>query len=256
MSASNVILHRVAGYLFSDAAGIGPDGRLTFIASKIAILPRMRAAVVQRGLGNRVRQALKWFSDFNEVEEAASCLHAYVGDVMRVVRRDHWLYMHAFTPSFSAVECALEVTIVGWSSRMSRPVAYSVATVDWSHPDRIGPMARESLPAMEIAALCPIAWRPRFDGDPEIVLGRPLSTVADVDELDPECDGLKILQAQRCKFVDRPDSGPVSVIGGFAEMATVTAEGVAVKRIHTWQEDEIGKRIRPRVRVRADHRET
>lgn len=49
----------------------------------------------------------------------------------------------------------------------------------------------------------------------------------DVDELDPEADGLEILQVQRRMPLEMP-------IGGFVQLTSVTTASVRSRVIHRW----------------------
>jgi hypothetical protein len=250
MSASNVILHPEAGYAFSDAVGIGQSGEIRFLRSKIAVVPKIGAVVLQRGLGNQTLAAQSWFSRHDSIDDAVSSLPVYLKSALNTVWQLAYYHRHCFENSFTSAELAVEVTIVGWCRRRARPVAWSICSLTWKHPDTIGPRSRTVVPDGTMSEISAISVRPAPAECVSQLLEKPLATTEDVHALDPEIDGLKLLQAQRLLFSERPGMGLVSIVGGFAEMATVTAEGVSVKRIHTWPEDRIGERIRPRVRVK------
>lgn len=58
-------------------------------------------------------------------------------------------------------------------------------------------------------------------------------------------DGLAILQAARITQAADRDGRLQYGVGGFIEKTAITADGVTTRRLHTWQEDEVGQNIRP-----------
>lgn len=64
------------------------------------------------------------------------------------------------------------------------------------------------------------------DAETHARFARAYPDITSGDELDPERDGLRMLEIQR----HRPSHG----IGGFAQLTTVTATGISTRIIHRW----------------------
>jgi hypothetical protein len=81
---------------------------------------------------------------------------------------------------------------------------------------------------------------------PDIRLDDPLSLM-DPSAFDPEKDGLRIVAAQRdnIRFPLKGKGKPMSLIGGGAQLACVSRDGVDVKTLHVWSEDRVGELINP-----------
>ncbi|MGY3130875.1 hypothetical protein ACVWZM_001557 [Bradyrhizobium sp. USDA 4501] len=72
----------------------------------------------------------------------------------------------------------------------------------------------------------------------ELVQGRLRSKHPDA--IDPEVDGLAVLQLQR----ENPHlkNGDCCFVGGFAQVTTVMTDSITTRIIHAWP-DELGRRI-------------
>jgi len=64
------------------------------------------------------------------------------------------------------------------------------------------------------------------------------------DKFDPTRDGMRVLEIQRRHLPDWPASVNHHVVGGFAQLTTITENSIETKIIHRWP-DEVGQPIRP-----------
>jgi hypothetical protein len=135
-----------------------------------------------------------------------------------------------------------ELTCVGWSDRMARPVALMATTFEPKDPADIHGLSwtdgyRQFHPqAAPLAGLCPVI-------DSSAALGRSMICPEDLETMDLERDGLALIEEQR-RVPFNFEGRAAYLIGGLAELTTATKAGITRKILRQWP-DRIGEPIMP-----------
>jgi hypothetical protein len=205
LSSFVTILQKNAAHILTDGSIYEADGTLVGIGPKVRLLPHLNAAMALRGphvLLAPIAEGLSAATSFDVLKEGiVSTLQAYVEHCPQL---------------FQLCEAGREFeVVVAGISETAGPSAYLVA----SH-DRYG----EPWTVIELTGL---SLTPSNDA----VLGGVAETAAgrDADDLDPEVDGLAILQAQRSAYAG-------AFVGGFAQLTTIDGAGVHSRVIHRWND--------------------
>ncbi|TDH38573.1 hypothetical protein E2A64_05585 [Pseudohoeflea suaedae] len=230
MTAANIILTPSWGALLSDTAFYDGTGIIRRLSRKIAVLDRCNAVTVIRGIGNVPAQVEK---DFGEVEKLSDLLEA-LPDYCREIYRSARPSSRFFGLHDGAAK--VEMSVVAWDEWHGKPVFFCLS----SHPDEDGPLEGAGAEPYEVRECGICSLSPLPSEQMETVLGKPLASREDVFALDPEIDGLKIMEAQRRTLVTVPGiQEPIPTVGGSCDLAMVSAAGISVKTLKTWP-DEIG----------------
>ncbi|RJG51807.1 hypothetical protein D0Z70_22520 [Sphingobium terrigena] len=234
MSAIVILQQTDAIHLITDGATYRDDGTVLEIRSKVTPLPAANCALAMRGgtwACQPLAAALSLCGSFDEIAEV-------LPDVVAGMTATYEIYF-GDRPSHPK---HFEIVIAGWSDNMDRMVAAVALTRQRNDPD--DPTGFSTFDIYEPGTLfvpgqgCTI---PAIDI--EATLGRSLTTQADIDALDPGMDGFTLHAAQR-REPGLYRGRAAYIIGGFAELTTVTRHGIESQVIHEWP-DAVGQKITP-----------
>jgi hypothetical protein len=237
LSVANILLQPDAGYLFSDAGGWDADGRLVRVDTKLHLLPRAKAAVVVRGMqppASVIALALEGIDTLDH-------LLNWLPDMARRLKR-----MRFPTDSrFSDAVGGLELTVVAWRDEIDEigiPGGWRLTSDDPNSPAYDGSIMPGEDAAPYKLQPSGVLW---ISPGPSSLaaFGKPLNGVEDVFALDAEIDGLALMEIQRSEKFDVLRTGrPIHIVGGFCEVAKVTAAGVGRRVLRYWP-DVVGQEI-------------
>lgn len=234
MSAIVILQQTNAIHLITDGATYRDDGTVQEFRSKVTHLPAANCALAMRGgtwACQPLAAALSLCCSFDEIADV-------LPDVVKGMMATYDIYF-SDQPSHPK---HFEIVIAGWSDNMDRMVAAVALSRQRNDPD--DPTGFSTFDIYERGTLlvpgqgCTI---PAIDM--EATLGRSLTTQADIDALDPEMDGFLLHAAQR-REPGLYSGRAAYIIGGFAELTTVTRHGLESRVIHEWP-DVIGQKITP-----------
>lgn len=229
MSAINVIQQTDATHLVTDGASYARDGTIVDLCEKVFVLPAARCAYTMRGrTSDGIPEILHYLESLEEVLELMPILS-------KVLHRK----LHAVEPQeiFEPLR-NFEIVIAGWSTVRERPEAWALATrrheIDdiFMHVESFEPYTLYELPILVTAPGVSLS-----------ALFGSLTSMADVDALDPESAALALLEAQRAKAWTVGDRD-IHCVGGFGDLTTIDRDGVRTRRIVEWP-DKPGKPIDP-----------
>lgn len=238
MSACNVIQQEHAVHLITDGASYDMSGRVIRIGSKVVELPDARVAFTSRGTGGTWPLSL-----VNELAGATS-LDEVLDRLPAATRLLHQIFKSmAKRPGNDDLE-HFEITLIGWSGVRGQPECWCLGSHEIGDPtdDSVaagldGYEPYKPLEMMILSAAPGVSV--------SAVLGRQIASIEDVYAMDPEIDGLAIIEAQRAARYDVksvPGLDQIHVVGGFAELTTATHNGISRTILKEWP-DRIGHRI-------------
>jgi hypothetical protein len=205
MTACNIWLQPSAGHIISDGALYDPDGRIVQIASKIVISDDIGLAFMSLGRCHHTRlgEHLIRLNAASNIEALAA-----LPDIAAALKAEN--------VAAGQTDPDLILVALGWSEPRRAPIAFAVSTG-----------GRQALggPGELIEVL--------GYSTPEVALPFAITS----GRLDPDANGLAALEAQR-----RDLALGYSIVGGFGEVTTVTAEGITKRRIVEWP-DAVGNQI-------------
>lgn len=233
MSSQAIIQKRDSVHLITDAAHYDTRSVIVGIASKVYELPRSNSVLTGRGammVSLIAMAALSPLTCFDDVIRALPCVLEGI-DAARQGMAPH--LRHAI------------LTAIGWSDSYQRVMAAAASTYAPDDPadsegwitavDGYQQYAPISL--TELGAMPPI--------DTMEVLGRDAqSVIANLEDLDPRRDGLAIFESQR-RFPSVNADHAAYVVGGFAELTTITRDGITREILREYPEDQPGALICP-----------
>mgnify|MGYP001002900966 CR=1 FL=1 len=219
MSAINAIIQRDAVHLLTDAASYDSAGNLVAAIPKVALLPRINAAMACRG----PRASVPLFCDLlNAAASSYDELKAKAPTFLRDLRP-----MLAVTFAYCELGDDFDVVVAGISESVG-PDAYLVC----SHQ-------RYGVEPWTVVQFGGLAMMPADAA----MKARVFASIPDnVDLVDPERDGRIILEAQRAFPMDHGGDRNFVGVGGFAQLTSITREGISTRVIHRWS-DEVGQPI-------------
>jgi hypothetical protein len=225
MSLANLFVQDSRVVLQADAGGYLPDGTVAWLGPKIHVLTALPCAFALRGSFDHAAFAeLMRGKTFVEVEEFLAELPALVARFAELLRAAG----EADPMSCWYVACYTR----------GRPWAFLIASDDRWFAGK-GVRAGELRPVRHSVG----GFAPASE-----MLGRPVD-LADPASFDIERDSPKLIEAQRAEqWADYPlgsvpGAVPAHRIGGWVDQAEVTATGVSVRRLLTWESDREGERI-------------
>ncbi|MCB1512908.1 MAG: hypothetical protein KDJ36_18590 [Hyphomicrobiaceae bacterium] len=191
----------------------------------MATSDRLRIAITSSGAAQfSTRDDIATWLDQQETQEAA--LHA-LPELIRALRAA--MREASRRPDFVAfagdIPCFSQYFIAIWSLDRRQPEAYIIGTDQGFFPSQVRPLQLFPVGAY-VAPDVAAAWKPRIDGGPD-------------PAFEPARNGLDMIKEQR--FV--VDNEGNYVVGGCAELTTVSESGVSVELLHAWP-DRINKPIR------------
>jgi hypothetical protein len=215
MTAINIIRQRSSVHVFTDGASvvscspslIPPPGQSLHPSCKILTLPHLNAVVAGRGsrllplmLADILGGLAKSYDELKSVSVAA--LHAYLPQLIEILR------------ARGAADPSLDLVIAG-ISESAGPDSFFICNHD-RHP---------TLPAWTLVDM-PDATMAPINDQIEEEFRRTFPAPITADDLRPDVDGVRMMQIQR-------DIVPEAV-GGFVQMASVTAGSIVTRIIHRW----------------------
>lgn len=219
MTALNLWVQEHSAHLITDGAQYHPDGRIFSISSKVLVFPEARVAISTRGAAT-VERVRERYAHVGAVSQAE--LYAHFAAICANIKAENDLWH----PERDVIN-GLGLTAIAWDDAADRPIAWHVGT---------DPLTL--LEGMEPNTVYKggIGWMsPQIDDWSGI----------EWDDLCPDRDGPRILQAQRDRLEQTPSGSAFHMVGGFGEATTVTRDGVKTRRICEWPEDSIGELITP-----------
>jgi hypothetical protein len=223
MSAINVIRQNNSVHVLTDAAAYDERGTIIAIAPKVWQMPHLNCLFAVRG--PKLAAPL--------VVDAIGGIHTSYDELRDNIAEDLRRAVAAFEPIFA--QCGfgadLDLVIAGISESRG-PDSYLIAT-----------HRRYGTEPFKVAQMGPLAAAP---ADPAIQkrLLSVLPAGATADSLDPATDGLRILQVQRDAVVSVGKSAKaMKVVGGFAQLSSVTRDGISTRVLHRWPDCIMGQPV-------------
>jgi hypothetical protein len=223
MSAINVIRQSRAVSVLTDAAAYTREGKIIAVAVKCWPLPHLNAVAAFRG----PLLAAPLFVSACLCGEVFTSYDDMRDRIAESVRH----LLQTYAPMFEAVDAPAElvdVVIAGWSETRGAD-----SFIVCNH-------TRYGVEPFTVVQLSDCSSLP---GDVEIQrkILDVLPENVTADQLDPERDGLKILEVQRAARLSMPgENRPLSVVGGFAQLTSIEPNGtISTRVIHRWA-DAIG----------------
>lgn len=236
MSSIIIIQKTDAVHLITDGAFYDPDGRVIDIRSKVAGLARSGCIFAVRGANYPsfpLELLLGLHPSFDSIMTA-------LPDILRNVLKLFDVVTGGGAP---CVQRHFEVTIAGWSDERQAWTAGIASTFQPCDPEDVQGVSHLDgyepfMPLLAASACC----MPAVDGIG--ILGRTFNRQEDVDGLDPVREGLLLHEAQRLVVGITSDGQIQYLVGGLAELVTVSAAGITRQLLRRWP-DQIGKLITP-----------
>jgi hypothetical protein len=228
MTAINTICTDQAVHICTDGASYLPDGRVMAIGTKVFTAPNLPMALAVRGPAGaafHLGPALTWR------QESFDGVVCTIEETLPVV----------FSQYVKQFDCGgeAEIILTGWSEYHGRCAAYFIRTHDWTPPATVRNLwGREH--CVELTTLTPLPFR-------LVKLGAfaafPSVAVDDLGERQIGRRMLQVMEAQRaldlCDF-ELESTG--HVVGGFAQLTTITRDAISQRIIHRWP-DRVGMKI-------------
>jgi len=221
MTAINVFIRPDAVHVLTDGAGYAPDGRLLTIEQKVIPLASLSVVLAARGIIGLLHlyaeQISKSFTTFDGLVEGVTA------EVWKVIEHSQG----KFSPGI--LEAHFDLIIAGWSERRDRAEMYLLCNHD-----------TYGIPAWELAQADDGYISP---GSEELFARLRARGVDVFEKLDPETDGLRIIEEQRGMTWPPAAGGePIRVVGGFCQLTTVRRDEITTRILKRWP-DRIGERI-------------
>ena len=221
MTALTGLVQPGGAYLLTDGASFDTDHHVLQIGSKVVELQEQRMAIAWSGY--------VMIADLEAgvvmAGDTQAEIFAALPDIVRGLARSNvavGLRDGVPTPF-------VRLLIALWDAAAGEPQLWAIHSTAEGFGPRYTPFAPVRL--RQFGALGPDRQAALF--------GRPVDQ-ADPASFDVRIDGLTLLEAERAE----PFEGGHYAVGGFAELTTVTAQGVVKETLHHWN-DKIGHRIAP-----------
>jgi hypothetical protein len=231
MSAINVLVQDDAVHLATDGLSYIDGIPCEVALNKTHVLRGMRAALSATGpagLGGFIAERLERdYKTFDELVKHGS-------------NRIKELF-HEYVDAYRDGDAVSTLMLIGWHEEENRPAAYGIdmetagTKADWvnannPHPAGFG-LVHELTELKAGSVPCPTLVLCKSAG---------YDLLEDNNAKNAEKDSLHLLEMQRRMTVDG-----VSYVGGQAMLTTVTAKGVTQRVLHRWDEDKLGKMVKP-----------
>lgn len=237
MSAINCINTRDAAHIVTDACWYDTEGVVLKIGPKQFSLPHLPAVIATRGsgyappiFGHEFGTRFATFDELVEgVEEATVDVHnAYLG-----------MFEECGNPD-------VEIIIAGYSASRGSCAAYMIKTAELDdatrrEADRLNIVVPE---AFQLLALPGVTMGPQIEAEALREAGLHFDLTRD-DCAALHAKAITLLELQREICVSYAEGMPmIHGVGGFAQIGTVTKEGVQQSILHRWP-DKLGVEIEP-----------
>lgn len=234
MSAANFFHQGEAVHLSADGACYLDDGTIISFGSKIRTLDDQGVAYVQRGaIGSCDYIIRRMLASQPNLDAMVGLVGDVLHDILAMAKMggvevpDH---LRSF-----------EIKLAGWSHERERLEGWYVATTKENGSGAQYPDYQPFVP-------CYIGvsdFGPNVRCDVNALLGLPATvTLNDIQALDPAAAMLAVLERQRVVEYELEGMTAKHIVGGFAEMVTVTRDGMTRQRLRTWP-DRVGQKIEP-----------
>lgn len=236
MSSIIIIQKTDAVHLITDGAFYDLDGRVTDVRSKVAELTRSGCLMAVRG-ANYPSMPLEFLLG---LQPSFDSIMTALPNTLRSIVQMFDIVTSDVAP---CVERHFEVTIAGWSNERQAWTAGIASTFRRCDPEDVQGISYLDgyEPFMSLLA-APACCMPAVDGVE--ILGRAFNRQEDVDSLDPVREGLLLHEAQRMVVGVTGDGQIQYLVGGLAELVTVSAAGITRQLLRNWP-DRIGELITP-----------
>lgn len=219
MSAINTLIKRDSVHLITDAASYGADGNLIAVKSKVAMLPQINAAVACRGA----------FISVPLIADLLSVAAPTYDDLKATAPALLRALLPMFEASFAHCEFGIDFDVV----------IAGISESDGSDAYLICSHERYGVEPWTVVQFAGLSMMPADAPMQE----RVFASIPDYFELvDPERDGRIILETQRAFSMDHDNDRALIGVGGFAQVTSITREGITTRVIHRWP-DEVGQPI-------------
>ena len=235
MSSITIIQQRDAVHFVTDAAHYDLEGVVVAVESKICELHRSGCVFSTRG-SNWSTQFLEWM--LSRCESFDEILRVLPG-VMSAIDTAFLTFASDIPPRMRHYI----ITVAGWSEKAQRVTTAMACTYSkgdaadtegWSAHDFYGQYTPVYVPA--VITIPPVAL--------DDALGRAVDDTDDwVQAMDPASDGLAIFEQQR-RFISTYADSVRYIVGGFAELTTVTRTGITRTVLKEYP-DRVGELIAP-----------
>jgi len=215
MTAINAFIRGREVHVLTDAAYLEATGRLVFIGSKIGLLPHVNAVCVTRGEG--------------EIEGA-----------FRAMLGTAFTSFDALTSGFrQAVQKVIDGHDAGRGYAPFEVMAAGIS--EFSGKPDIRAAFRGDTPE-PVQFYSGKLWASPFDGVSAALKAKGIDLQSDA--FDPVMNGVELLEAQRARVIQPAGFPPCHIVGGFAQLTTVSAAGITTRVLKRWP-DQVGQRIVP-----------
>ncbi len=236
MSSIVAITQTNAVHLITDGASYDPDGVVQAIGQKAEELPVSNCVYVVRG-ANYPRMPLSFLL------WGQPSFDAIMDQLATIVERVLEMYNVLADGKAPPVQQHFEVTVAGWSNeRQSWAVGIASTFQPCDPHDAQGVSYIDGYQPFVPFLAAPAYSLPVVDG--AAVLGRTLETQEDIDSFDPVRDGLLVHEAQRLVYGHVGDGRLQYLVGGFAELVSVSRDGINRRILREWP-DRVGELITP-----------
>lgn len=218
MTAINVIKQKSAVHMLTDGASWHPSGEFGPPCVKAWPLPHLNCVVSARG----PRCAPALVADY--IGSAASSYDDLRSRAVGIIRDAVNFYQNVFALN-ERFGGRAEFVIAGWSS-FSGAAAFVVVADDQNR----------GIDAWQVHDCGPVMMAPGDLAIESAVRDSLPSNVTSADTMDPERDGLTMLQAQR-RARNLSNDALGTIVGAFAHLTSVTPAGITTRIIHRWNED-------------------
>jgi hypothetical protein len=241
MTAINVIRQSEAVHVITDGVFCDNTGMVCEIAPNAFAMPHLPAALAIRGsthfmpfLVHRLSRECRTFDDL-------------VAKIVRTAREVQMSFPMAFgTLAYGAIVPDFDLVAVGWKTNGS-PAGYLISNHERIISKEVTSSAWQLLELPNVLVAPPI--------DEAQVVAMRWKVPYSAETFRPELDGVALLEAQRLtpRELD-PRSGTrgfVHVVGGFAQVTSVTPGGVHSDVLRWWP-DAVGRKINPQAPFAPD----
>jgi hypothetical protein len=218
MTAINVIRHRASVHMLTDGGIFDADGIMVSCFSKVLMMPHLNAVISCRGSMLALSLVA---AQLGVVATTYDGMKALAVDTLWTA----WATLHGELFSKIQIGDNLQIVVAGISETKG-PDSFIILS-----------RAEDELEAWTLIPLGECFLSPSSDEIyQDFSAAFPPGTTA--DEIDPERDGVRILEMQRKRPLRtqmRDDVKYVVSVGGFAQLTTVALGYISTRVIHRWQ---------------------
>lgn len=236
MTAISSIVQRDKLHVISDGAGYDREGVMRLVASKVSQIPSYPGVVAARGATHVTDLMAHHFA-----------LHAPTFDVLVEKVEDLFPFLlDRFKDLLGGLnDCQL--FIGGWSDARQRMEFYFLPSDDL-HLQKVDGEAEDvggynlqgagALQLLDRGSTLPTL----LNGDQELGFGAGCGFDGDVEYYARTL--LELQRQRKHEACDGWNAVPTHIVGGFAQLTTVSRDGITTKILHRWP-DKIGETIKP-----------